>query len=202
MDRAIRVRIAEPDDRATVAALLARAFVDDPALRYFFPDDATYPALAQLFFGYLFDKRIVHSSVWVTDDVRAASLWSPPDGALSSAQVDREVALRAELTDVIGVEASERLATYDAAVDAGLPGGSYWYLGVLGSDPDNPVRGAGHAVMRAGLDHVRTLDSSAVLETTNRTNLSYYQRFGWGLVNTIDCTTPSTVWVLRHDLHQ
>jgi predicted N-acetyltransferase YhbS len=57
-------------------------------------------------------------------------------------------------------------------------------------------------VMRAGLDHVRTLDSSAVLETTNRTNLSYYQRFGWETVNTIDCSTPSTVWVLRHDLHQ
>ena len=40
------------------SATVVAAFVADPAFRFFFPDDATYPELAARFAGYLFDKRL------------------------------------------------------------------------------------------------------------------------------------------------
>ena len=61
------VRRATPADRDRVITTVVAAFVDDPAFRYFFPDDATYAGHAADFAGYLFDKRVRHGSVWLVE---------------------------------------------------------------------------------------------------------------------------------------
>lgn len=193
----MHVRRATEADRSVVIETVVAAFERDPAFRYFFPEDHCYVAQATAFVGYLFDKRIDHQTVWVTDDGSATALWSPPDHMLTDDHKKRASALASDMQEHVGIESAARLDAYDAAVDRGLPDQPFWYLGILAAHPTRAKRGSGHAVMNAGLDHVRANAGTAILETTNPKNPSYYQRRGWEIVSAVDADTPSTVWILR-----
>jgi hypothetical protein len=49
------IRIAAPRDRAAVATMLARAFADDPAMAFIFPDPADRAKRLPRLFALLFD---------------------------------------------------------------------------------------------------------------------------------------------------
>ncbi len=190
-------RVATDADRPQVIRTVVAAFASDPAFRYFFADNETYAEKASAFVGYLFDKRIDSTTVWVTADCSAASLWSPPDHLLTDESRQRSNGLERAMNESIGPEAAARLQTYNAVVDDGLPRQPFWYLGILAVHPDAAGRGFGKAVMTAGLDAVRENNGTAILETTNVRNPAYYTRSGWALVNTIETTTPSTIWIME-----
>ena len=59
---------------------IVRAFVADPLVRWFFPDDETYVQRASTFFGLLFDGRVDDGNVHVAGDGAAVSMWDPPGG--------------------------------------------------------------------------------------------------------------------------
>ena len=69
------VRPATAADRAPILATLTDAFARDPVIRWFFPDDQTYPARAAAFFGFLFDLRLRAGGAWVTDGAEATATW-------------------------------------------------------------------------------------------------------------------------------
>jgi ribosomal protein S18 acetylase RimI-like enzyme len=192
----VNIRHALEADKPAIIETVVSAFARDPAFRYFFGTDNGFEVRASAFVGYLFDKRIVHSTVWVTDACEAVSLWSPPDHMLT----DDHRLLGHQLFDSmqisVGETAARNLEIYDAMVEGGLPPESYWYLGILAAHPTRAARGAGRAVMEAGLAHVRANDGLAILETTNARNPDYYRRNGWEVINTIECETPSTIWIL------
>jgi GNAT superfamily N-acetyltransferase len=200
------VRIATIDDRSNVVSTVVAAFRSDPAFRFFFPDDDFYERQATSFAGYLFDKRVRHRSVWVTDGAIGTSLWSPPQPSvvdLSNSGARPDADLRAKMLTEIGSSAADRLAKYDDAVsDAvgdALPNDEpYWYLGVLALHPDYTGSGHGRAVMQAGLEHVRSVGGVACLETSNPRNVQYYQRLDWTVAASLVDTLPIDVWVLTH----
>jgi GNAT superfamily N-acetyltransferase len=189
-------RRAVASDRDAVVATVVSAFVHDPAFRYFFGSDAGYQPKASAFVAYLFDKRIVHNTVWVTEECEAVSLWSPPDHSLTDDHRAWANQRQTLMKEAVGPESANRLDIYDAMVDGGLPKEPYWYLGILAADPARAGRGYGRAVMDAGLAHVRSNNGLAVLETTNARNPGYYRRAGWELLTTIQSETPSTTWIL------
>lgn len=188
------VRIASAADRQAVVRTTVAAFERDPALRHFFPDD-DYPRQASHFFGYLFDKRVEHGTVWVTDDCEAAALWSPPTE--SADDLRRANELHDEMLFEIGMESATRLIAYNSIVDEHLPSDPIWYLGVLAVHPDHAGRRLGAKVMQAGVDHVHTAGGVAVLETTQPANVAYYQRQGWTLTAQIT-THQLPIWLLRN----
>jgi ribosomal protein S18 acetylase RimI-like enzyme len=192
------VRVAEVTDRADVVATTVAAFEHDPAFRYFFPDDERYHAQATAFAEFLFDKRVGHGTVWVTDGCEAASLWSPPTNRTNDADAARVADLHRAMIRRIGNDAAAWLDAYERAVAAELPADAgYWYLGILACHPAHGGRGFGSAVMRAGVQLVRASNGVAYLETTNPANVAYYESAGWRLTATIETTTPSTIFVLR-----
>jgi GNAT superfamily N-acetyltransferase len=193
------IRPATNEDRAAVVATVVAAFERDPAFRYFFPDDAAYTAQASAFAEYLFDKRVGHGTVWITERYEATSLWSPPASRTTSADAARAEELFRQMVGQVGDDAAERLATYECALAPCLPAdGEYWYLGILACRPSHGRRGLGGAVMRAGLECVRSNGGVAYLETTNPGNVAYYEAAGWQRTATIEATAPSTIFVLRN----
>jgi RimJ/RimL family protein N-acetyltransferase len=187
------VRVATLADRAEVVATAVAAFVNDPALRHFFPDER-YPQQATAFFGYLFDKRVGHGTVWVTEHCEAAALWSPPADMISLGDHARAAAWYGALEADIGPDAAHRLRLYNDEVDRHLPANGYWYLGVLATHPDHGGRGFGAEVMRAGLRHAT---EPAYLETTQPTNVAYYERLGWTVTHRLT-SHELPIWVLRN----
>lgn len=186
------ITLATPADREPVVDSLVATFVNDPVLRYLFPDDVTYPRYAAAFFGYLFDKRVARKTIWMIGRGASVAIWEPP--ASGHAPHDPS-----PLAAALPADALARVDTYDEAVHAALPAPPFWYLGVLGTHPDSTRRGWGHAVMRAGLRRAAEDGLPAVLETSNPGNVELYRRAGWEVVRTV--SEPLPIWVMRQSPH-
>jgi GNAT superfamily N-acetyltransferase len=188
------VRTATAEDRAEVVATAVAAFANDPALRHFFPDER-YPQQAEAFFGYLFDKRVGHGTVWVTERCEATAMWSPPANSVSADNHQRAAESYAAMEAAVGADAAQRLRVYNDEVDEHLPGdGSCWYLGVLATHPDQTGHRYGAKVMRESLDQIA---GPAFLETTQPANVNYYESLGWTVTASIT-THALPIWVLRN----
>ncbi len=187
-------RRATTADRETVVGLVVRAFAFDPLVRWFFPDDATYPARAGAFFGYLFDIRVEHGEVYVAGVGGAASLWTPPDGVtMSTSEQDRRWIDRVEPD--AGPGEMDRLDRFDDAVASMTPAEPHWYLGVLATDPSQRHRGLASAVLQPVLERATRDDVPVFLETA-ADNLPFYARFGFEALGAADLPDGPTVHAL------
>jgi ribosomal protein S18 acetylase RimI-like enzyme len=169
---------------------VVEAFRTDPAFRYFFPDDASYPALAGSFAGHLFDRRVRRRSVWVVAGGASVSMWEPPAGPA-------DVKLEQSAGPDLPVDAAARLRRYDEAVHPLLPDEPHWYLGVLATHPDHAGQRWGRAVMAAGLEQAAAAGQPAFLETTNPSNVAMYTRGNWVVAGSV-AVDGLQVWVMRH----
>jgi len=85
-----RVRPASAADRDEALDTLVLSFVDDPLARHLFGDRATLRRHLPNFLGYLLDVSLDGCEVMVSDDLSAASLWTPPGGNRLGAEVVAE----------------------------------------------------------------------------------------------------------------
>jgi ribosomal protein S18 acetylase RimI-like enzyme len=187
------IRLARPEDRDRAVATATDAFATDPVVRWIFTDDATYRGRAREFFGFLFEVRVAHGGVWVTDGGEAVALWSPPG------PTGTEWDERAWGDVVAGFTADElaRSAAWDAAVSPHHPGGDHWYLGVLATAPLHQGRGLGPAVAGPGLEAATAAGLPAFLETAVERNVALYERLGFVVTGVIDDPELPHGWCMR-----
>lgn len=179
-------------DRPAVVATIVAAFVNDPAFRFFFPDDATYDRYAAAFAGYLFDRRVRQGTVWVAAGGAVVALWEKPEPVVRPAPADLVEEPRLDLP------AAElgRIQAYDAAVAAALPTYPHWYLGILATRPDHAGRGLGRRLMAHGVARAHAEGMPAVLETMNPSNVDLYVRAGWQVYGETTAADVPRTWVL------
>ncbi|MEU7947884.1 GNAT family N-acetyltransferase [Micromonospora taraxaci] len=188
------ITIATPADREAIVGCLVAAFVQDPVLRYLFPDEDTYPRYAAAFFGHLFDKRVHRSAIWTIGGGASAAIWEPPAGQPAAAH-GHVPSGDGNTADRYPADVLARVEGYDDTVHAALPTYPFWYLGVLGTHPDSAGRGWGRAVMRAGLDRAAADGLPAILETSNPGNVELYRRAGWEVVGSL--SEPVPTWIMQ-----
>ncbi|MEV1156080.1 GNAT family N-acetyltransferase [Micromonospora chokoriensis] len=193
------ITIATPADREAVVGSLVAAFVQDPVLRYLFPDEGTYPQYAAAFFGHLFDKRVHRSAIWTIGGGASVAIWEPPAGQPAAAPAPVLAAAHGSPeASPYPADVRARVQGYDDTVHAALPTYPFWYLGVLGTHPDSAGRGWGRAVMRAGLDRAAAEGFPAILETSNPGNVELYRRAGWEVVGSL--SEPVPTWIMQQPL--
>jgi ribosomal protein S18 acetylase RimI-like enzyme len=183
------IALARPDDRERVVASCVAAFAADPVLRHLFPDDATYPRYAAVFFGRLFDKRVGAGTVWTVGAGSSVAMWDAPSNGAAAQTND------GALDDLPPAERA-RLDAYNENVHGALPGQPFWYLGVLGTHPDHKGHGWGHALMADGLRRAADDGLPAVLETSNPGNVGVYRRAGFEVFSELT-HGPLSVWVMQ-----
>ncbi|WP_018217618.1 GNAT family N-acetyltransferase [Salinispora vitiensis] len=176
-----------PGDRERVVGSLVAAFEKDPLLRCYFPDQATYPEYASVFFGYLFDKQVHQQTIWTIERGAAVAIWQAPGAG--------DEGLDGVLAAHLPAEALSRFDAFHEAMDAAVPAEPFWYLSVLGTHPESMGRRWGHAVMAMGLRHAAAAGLPAVLETSNPDNVEMYRRAGWEVVSTFE--EPLPTWIMR-----
>jgi ribosomal protein S18 acetylase RimI-like enzyme len=171
-------RVAGTVDRERVAAMLALAFAEDPAMAWIFPDPADRTRRLPRLFALLFDDDAGGMRL-ITDGGEAATLWRGPGGATTSVATMLRQAW--PLWRALG-GAISRAMKVSGAIEAHMPRGDFWYLHIAGCDPAAQGRGHGAAIVRAGLDRAaRRLP--AYLETATEANLGFYGALGFAVTD-------------------
>ncbi len=161
--------------------MLARAFQDDPAWVWLFPDPVRRARLLPWLFRMGFD--LTSADVWATaGPVRGVARWLPPGRqpmriastlrALSLTPFRLGTAMLPFLAYGRAVEAMRTLAVPEP----------HWYLAGIGVDPGHQGSGIGAALLEPGLTASRRDGLPAVLLTNSETNLRFYRRHGFEVV--------------------
>lgn len=168
--------------------VLTRAFEDDPAARWMFPDYANYrwcfPAFIRAFAG----KAFGHETVYQAPGSVGAALWLRP-------HVHPDELAIAQVIDATMPEAkAEEVFALIVEMECYHPNVSHWYLPMIGVDPAYRGRGVGTRLMRRALeacDQERTL---AYLEATSEASCRFYERFGFRAIGTIQVASSPTLY--------
>ncbi len=188
------VRRAHAGDHEPALATLVAAFTDDPLAQHLFGDRETLSRHLPAFFGYLLEVSLEGCEVLVTDDISAASLWTPPGGNRLGAEVvaERWQAVLPGLPSVF----EERYAEFGALLAPAVPAQPHWHLGVLGVRPDRQRLGLGRSVCTPMLERADGERMPVLLETATASNLPFYDRLGFTVRRRTDLPGGPPVWTM------
>jgi GNAT superfamily N-acetyltransferase len=173
------IRKANVQEVDALARTLARAFYDDPAIRWLSPDDARRLATSQRAFA-VFLRRIwlAHDETYVAGEAAGVCVWEPPD--TWKLGLGRQLGLLPALIRVYGAGLPRVLGAL-AAIERDHPTQPHYYLPFIGVDPDHQGHGFGTALMRPILDRCDADGTPAYLEASSPRNRVLYERHGFAV---------------------
>jgi ribosomal protein S18 acetylase RimI-like enzyme len=172
----VGVRPATRDDVARIGRTAARAFENDPVVRWLFPDD-DYFQLAPTLDAQLAERWLVTASCWCTDDAVAFAGWQPPGRPEIDVAPPRVEHPRWRL---------ERMAAVHESMAEHSPPERHWYLNMLGTHPDWQRQGFGATVMAPGIAAADEAGLPCYLETATTANVAYYRHHGFEVASEWD----------------
>ena len=193
------VRLARAEEIPALAAVLTRAFANDPFFSYL---AGAAPERKQrmrdgwtgiLRFG---SARLAHT--WTTDELAGVAIWLPPE---HRTHLLDEVRLTREMVRFAGWR---RLRLVGDAIEElerrrkrHMPG-PHFYLSALGVEPDQQGTGIGTALMGPVLDTCDRDGLPAYLETAVARNVLLYERVGFEVVEELILPrTDIRGWLMR-----
>ena len=176
------IRRATPTDAAAASRTFARAFADDPVIRWLVPDDDEYDSIHDRFFGFLVRRWTAGETLWCTDDVVAVAGWNPPG------RPDVEFDPADTMIDHPAWRL-ERLAVIRERMVEHTPPELHWHLNMIGSHPDWQRRGLAAALMAAGFELADAEGLPCYLETETLENVAYYGHHGFEVRSEWDVST-------------
>ncbi|MFD5620464.1 GNAT family N-acetyltransferase [Streptomyces yangpuensis] len=191
------IRFARPAESGAVAALLARAFAEDPVMAWMVPAADREGRIARYFRLAQRQQRPRAGAVRVaaTGDGRllAAALWSGP-GCWKTSAV-QELAALPQYARVFGLRGMPRAGEVQNALHAAHPDAPHWYLPVVGTERGLQGMGVGSALLRQQLAECDRLGQPAYLESSNITNVPFYEGLGFRVTGEIRLPGGGpTVW--------
>ena len=164
----------------TAAITLERAFFSDPMFAWVFPNPATRPAALRRLNRVPLEYGVQYGRVTASHDAKAVSVWIPPGQGITISGMIRSGLLSAPFHTGFGPFAKFMRATNitDKIHKKRVPE-PHWYLMVVGVDPELQNRGAGSALVKEGLTLADQSNCPCYLETSEKRNLAFYERFGF-----------------------
>jgi len=192
------VRQAVDADVRGLAAMLARAFDDDPISTYLMPSARRRPPGLRAFFRIqLTADFLPFGGVFTTDDRAGAALWAPP-GKPVPPQFRVLWATLPVVPYVAGRHFSRSLR-FLAQMEAIHPKEPHWYLATLGTDPDHQGQGVGSALLQPVLRLCDAEGTRAYLESSKERNIPFYRRHGFEVTGEVRLAGGPPVWTMWRD---
>jgi ribosomal protein S18 acetylase RimI-like enzyme len=191
--RLLQVQVARPSDEDRVTASIVRAFMNDPAARWMYPDPAqnleNFPKFVGAFGGRAFESGMVHQA----GTFQGAALWLPP-GVHPDEDAIIELISRSvpERDQAVMFSVFDRMGQYH-------PPQPHWHLSLIGVEPQEQGKGHGSALLHHALARCDAEAALAYLESSNEQNIPLYQRHGFEVLGRIQVgTSPPITPMLRH----
>lgn len=200
------VRLVRQRDLRTVTTLLTAAFHEDPLFEWFFPEPVNRPVLTGVWMRNSAELSMAtgHALVSAEDSSPpaaaqplaaapplAAALWSPPDVELFGPD-----GFRPRWALLVGANPSrvdelrEGIHLLGAAHD-GLDG--HFYLNTLGVDAERRGQGLAQPLMERVLTVADDEGVPSYLESSNPRNLTFYERYGFEVMEEIELPNGPTI---------
>ena len=176
-EQATGVRKATADQIPQLAAVLGRAFTDDPQFRWLLPDDETRTELCTGGFDLFLRRLYFHQDeTYTTPGIAGAAVWELPGQWKVSVykQITMAPAMlmlwRRNLPRVIGAI---------SRMESNHPQKHHYYLPFIGVDDGWRGRGIGSALMAPMLERCDSERMPAYLEASRPENVPLYERHGF-----------------------
>jgi GNAT superfamily N-acetyltransferase len=193
MSYAIPVRPTTDDRLPVMAAVLGRAFVHDPMILWPMVEAPDMQPRVARHFATIYREFMGRGTMWEAGDGAGFAHWVPPGGAGEALETtDAILAALCELTNDDGARYEVLWEWVEARVPADV-----MYLDAIGVDPSQQGRGVGTALMRVGIEQARELGVDAFLETAVEANVTYYERFGFEVVEDGAVADGPHIWFMR-----
>lgn len=174
----------------SVAAMLARAFDDDPIWSALWPDAGRRAQqLKRMFAAIALTSMAADGYAATLDEQRGAALWQPPGRDARFGAVVRSrfalpwMILRMSRGEAQSLLSMVRLLEKRHAVHVPEP---HWYLWAVGVEPRLHGQGLGTLLVRDGLARADRDGTPVYLETETAGNVRYYEALGFTVVEELD----------------
>jgi GNAT superfamily N-acetyltransferase len=192
----MQVRVADVEDHAELTGVLARAFDDDPVMRWVFPSSRRRARYGGEFFRWWLWRTALDPVTWTTRDLTGAAIWALPDRWQATLP---QLARLAHWTGR-GMGRRAPLITWGMSkVEWNHPHDKHLYLGVLGVEPGRQGTGVGSALIAPGLELCDREGLPAYLETGKERNIAFYARHGFQVTRRLALPNGPPVWLMRRD---
>ncbi|MDQ3849245.1 MAG: GNAT family N-acetyltransferase [Actinomycetota bacterium] len=188
----LRVRPARAEDFAPLAAMLARAFYDDPVTAWFYPDDARRLRHVRRFFGIRLRQLAPQRQIYTTPDHVGAALWTVPG------RWREDLRQTVMLLPMLPVLLPHFLRSSRAMreVERRHPVEPHYYLSVLGTEPDRQGGGVGSALLAPVLERCDADGVPAYLESSKESNVGFYARHGFDVTERLQLPNGPPLWLM------
>jgi GNAT superfamily N-acetyltransferase len=164
-----------------LAAMLVRAFADDPVANFMFAGDRRRQhGLHSFFTSQLRRQYLPHGHVYTTEQLDGAAIWGPPD---RHRQGLRELIQLLPTAPFLVSSRMVRALRLLFEIDSLHPREPHWYLATLGTEPARQGHGIGSALLRSVLARADEDGVPAYLESSKDRNVPLYRRFGFEVID-------------------
>ena len=189
------LQIADESEHARLVPVLTRAFEEDPAFNWMLPDPVSRRVRKARLFELLLRLDRSTARILRGGDFECVSIWQPPGSAdVPLLTVARNVH---HLLGIFGRHVPRSLAV-SGAIEAHYPPGKFWYVHLVGVEPNMQGRGWGRAMMREGLRFAARDGLPTYLETAQPSNVAFYEGMGFETVGRWDVKNGPHFWSLLH----
>jgi ribosomal protein S18 acetylase RimI-like enzyme len=190
------IRLKPPEELERAARLLERAFADDPLMLYVLPNAKEREKRARWYYDANVKHAALFGEVWATPEFEGVATWlSPSKESHWSFNKLRQSGMW-RIAEKLGVRASQRFMrsmNFDIPHEDEL----YWYLLLIGVEPEKHGQGIGSKLMTPMLARADSERSAIRLETNDERNLPFYRKHGFELIFEGHVPNGPGLWALR-----
>lgn len=184
--------IASASEIEQAIATLVLAFSSDPVARWMYDDARQYLRHMPRLFRALGATSFEAGSAQRSSDGHGVAIWLPPD-----VHGDDGV-FEAIIAESIADEKRAEVSALFGRTEDYRPGEPHWYLSLIGVEALHRNKGCGGALLQSGLRRCDREHRPAYLWSSNRSNVSLYERYGFVRVGQVQAgSSPSIFPMLR-----
>ena len=192
----VRISRAGAFQLGTLAAVFARAFRDDPMMRWSLVGTQEPEEVLVRCFTFFLERVLDAGLVWSTEDGNGVAVWMPPGSGDGWQEHPWSQPRILELSE----DGGERYESFWEWVEDHIPPEPLWLLDTIAVEPRVQGQGYGRALIGAGQSQAALGDCGAFLSTGTERNVPIYQKCGFRIVDHADAPDGGPpVWFMRWD---